>query len=71
MAAIHHRSPLAPASWPLLYKPTTTITTHHRDPHRQAVQWRWTGPTGVRNLHDLQRLASTTDHSATDTTTVA
>jgi hypothetical protein len=60
MAAIHHRTPLAPASWPLLYKPTTTISTHHRDPGKQAVQWRWTGPAGVRNLPDLQQLSDTT-----------
>jgi hypothetical protein len=29
---------------------------HHRsppDPTRQAVQWRWTGPAGIRHLHDL------------------
>jgi hypothetical protein len=42
MAAIHHRSPLDPASWPLLYMPTATVTSHRRDPTRQRCSG--TGP---------------------------
>jgi hypothetical protein len=54
MAEIHHRGRFDPASWPLLYTPTTTVTTH-RD-GRQAVQWAWTGPAQARSLRDLARL---------------
>jgi len=71
MAAIHHRSPLDPASWPLLYKPTATITSHRRAPTRQAVQWRWTGPAGSRNLHDLGHRAGLADAGEANAQTVA
>ena len=65
MAAVHHRTRLDPASWPLLYTPTRTVITHHRDPTKQATRWIWTGPAEVHTLHDLARLNA---EAATDTT---
>ena len=56
MAAVHHRTRLDPASWPLLYAPTSNTLTHRRDPEKQAVVWVWTGPAEARTLRDLARL---------------
>jgi hypothetical protein len=56
MAAVHHRAPLDPASWPLLYAPSSSVVTHDRDPQKQATRWVWTGPAEVHTLHDLARL---------------
>ena len=67
MAEVHHRTPLDPASWPLSYAPTSTVTTHHRDPNRRAVQWTWTGPAQVRSLRDLARLDAEARTAKTDT----
>lgn len=61
MAAVHHRTRLDPASWPLLYPPTAKILTHRRDPDKQAVAWVWTGPAEVRTLRDLARLHAETE----------
>jgi len=67
MAAVHHRTPLDPASWPLRYAPTRTVITHHRDPQKQATRWIWTGPAEVHTLHDLARLNTATATGLTAT----
>ena len=69
MAAVHHRTPLDPASWPLLYAPTRTVVTHPRDPQKQATRWTWTGPAQVHTLHDLARLNTDTEPDANWRTT--
>jgi len=56
MAETHHRSRLHPAAWPLLYRATSTVTTHRNDPNRPAVQWIWTGPAAAHSLPDLAQL---------------
>ncbi len=68
MAEIHRRTPLDPASWPLLYAATSTVITDRRDPQKQAARWIWTGPAEVHALHDLARLntEATTDDTETD-----
>ena len=56
MAEIHHRTRLDPASWPLLYTPTSTVITHHRDPAESVALANPAMRTAAQLAHELGAL---------------